>query len=212
MLPAVEIAFPAITDSLEGHCDCMYVDVKGLVTTGRGNLLEPATAAFELPWTVGTNGPAATQAQITTEWLLVKSRQDLAGKPYPDRRAITTLRLSNDAIDALTNLRLRGNDAILSHRFVGWDSKPADAQFAIHLLAWACGPYFVFPKLVAAVEAEDYATAADEIAISGEATNPGIVPRNKLTRRLMQSAARGLQPFDQLHYLDTAPAADEDLS
>lgn len=209
MMPAVLAAFPAFTDKLEGHCDCMYVDVKGLVTTARGNLIDlssdpaalyPWAPAMTLPWQL--NGAPATQAQVRAEWLTVKGRQDLAGKPYPSRRAITTLRLTNDAIDALTNERLEANDVYLSHRFPGWPSFPADAQLAIHSLAWACGPAFNFPKLVAAVNDADWAAAADEIAMSGTATNPGIIPRNRVNRLLLLTAARGLQPFDELHYLD----------
>jgi GH24 family phage-related lysozyme (muramidase) len=229
MHPSVLAAFPTFSDKLEGHCDCMYLDVRGLVTTGRGNLIDPMGGALLLPWTVGDGGPVATQEQITDEWLLVKSRTDLAGTSYPTRRAITTLRLSNEAIDALTDARLKENEAILAPHFPAWDSVPADAQLARHSVAWACGAASPWPKLDAAIRAGDYETAAAEVGMSqdwrrGEGTvhavdspgagwvptNPGILPRNAVNRRLLLTAAKGLQPFDRLHYLDAPANIDPD--
>lgn len=205
--------FAQFTDALEGHCDCMYLDVKGLVTTGRGNLIDPIIHAQALPWTL--DGAPATALQIASEWWMVKHHQELAHASYPDRRAITSLRLSNTAIDALTNARLEENDRILASRFDTWAEMPPDAILAVHSLAWACGPMFAFPKLEAALRAGDYyrpiseddptpiaGCAAAEVIMGGVSTNPGLAPRNHLNQRLLTLAQRG-EPV--LHYPEGAP-------
>ena len=158
---AVVAVFPLFTDKLEGHCDCMYLDRRGLVTTGRGNLIDPWSAnVTDLPWTL--DGARATSMQVATEWHEVKARQDLVTASYPTRRAITRLRLSEEAIDALTVERLTENANIIAGRIRGWDGLPPDVQLAVMSIVWACGAEVQFPHMFAAIEAGDYATAAAE--------------------------------------------------
>ena len=159
---AVVAVFPLFTDKLEGHCDCMYLDRRGLVTTGRGNLYDPwpMVSARRDPWTI--DGVLASPMQVSTEWHEVKARQDLVTASYPTRRAITRLRLSEEAIDALTVERLTENANIIAGRIRGWDGLPPDVQLAVMSIAWACGAEVQFPHMFAAIEAGDYATAAAE--------------------------------------------------
>jgi hypothetical protein len=179
MRASVIAVFADFTEALEGHADCLYLDKLGLVTTARGNLVDPYPLAARLPWMVDSNGPA-TQPQIASEWQLVKQRQDLRTASYPVRRAITHLRLTNDAIDALTSTKCLSNEAILRNHFGdAYDNAPADAQLAILSLCWAVGAAGIvapgthhFPKLALAFAARDYATCAVECIMPPEA-NPG---------------------------------------
>ena len=46
-------------------------------------------------------------------------------------------------------------DAYLAKRFPEWEEWPADAQLATLSMAWACGPAFRFPRLEAALRAQE---------------------------------------------------------
>ena len=39
--------FNSLTDKLEGHLPYMYLDTEGLVTIGRGNLIDPVASAAD---------------------------------------------------------------------------------------------------------------------------------------------------------------------
>jgi GH24 family phage-related lysozyme (muramidase) len=186
--PAILQAFPPFTDRFEGCLNYMYLDVKGLVTTGRGNLIDPLSAAMTLPWLVRDSGAAASQSQIAAEWSRVKALTYLQLRGGGAFAAHTTLRLSRQAVDALTLNKVQANDIILTKRFPNWLDLPADAQLAVHSLAWACGAYFSFPMFEKALIAEDFVTAAQEIVMNAQG-NPGLVPRNVANQLLMQAAA-----------------------
>jgi GH24 family phage-related lysozyme (muramidase) len=66
MKTAVAAIFPTFTERFEGHCTFLYCDVKGLVTTGRGNLVDPMSLALPLPWQI--DGSPATEAQVVDAW------------------------------------------------------------------------------------------------------------------------------------------------
>jgi len=56
MKPAAKEGFLALTTNLEGYTSFMYLDVKGLVTTGIGNLIDSggkpggAFSPFRMKW------------------------------------------------------------------------------------------------------------------------------------------------------------------
>src|ERR1700689_2073956 len=108
--PAVIGAFPQFIDSTgEGKCAWMYLDLKGLATTGRGNLIDPSGAAMGLPW-LRKDNTAATAHEIAAEWLYIKSRQDLAKVGGGAFKDIARLHLSDAAIDTLTIHKLLENE------------------------------------------------------------------------------------------------------
>ena len=98
MRDAVATAFPAFTAHFEGRCTWMYQDVLGLVTSGCGNLLDPAQYAVSLPWKK-PDGSLASIDEIRQGW------QDV--KDAPNKRlaafyqGVCDLRLSDDDVDAL---------------------------------------------------------------------------------------------------------------
>lgn len=197
MRPAVRDAFVAFTSPLEGVVPWMYADVKGLVTTAIGNLIDPMSAAMPLPWR-RPNGTPASSEEVSAEWLRVKNDPNAARLGHRYTQRITSLRLTDDGVRDLVFRKLDENDAYLRKRFPDFEEWPADAQLATHSMAWACGPAFRFPRLEAALRARNWLAAADECHIS-TAGNPGIVPRNAENRKLYKNAAYAADP-DVLHW------------
>ena len=167
MKKAAQDAFIPFVLQFEGRTTWMYSDVKYLVTTGMGNLIDPIGRALALPWR-HKDGSIASQAEITAEWQAVKNNHALA-----DRRngalfeSVTNLRISNDTVDRLIMQRLRENDAYLARRFPSYAEWPAEAQLAANSLAWAMGPGFAMPKLVKALNATKFLDAAQECYYHG---------------------------------------------
>ena len=160
MRPVVRPAFVPFIEQFEGRTNWMYLDVKGLVTTGIGNLIDPYSAAKNLPWIL--SGMTATGPQIAQAWLTVKGRQDLKLHGGGAFKGLTSLRLGWDAVAALDDATLTDMDAVLCAHFAGYEDYPADAQLGLLSMAWGLGPHFNFPKFHAACEAGDWTTASQE--------------------------------------------------
>jgi GH24 family phage-related lysozyme (muramidase) len=171
----------------------MYLDCKGLVTTGVGNLIDPVGAAMGLPWIhIANLGQKANRAEIAAEWNKMKSDQTLARKGYQACGRIASLMLNDDGIDALVEKRLVANEKFLKVTFRDWDEWPADAQLAVLSMAWAMGAGFthVFKHLTVACLAHNWSAAADPRMCNINSTgNPGVIPRNKADCALFASAA-----------------------
>jgi len=193
MRESVRIAFVTFTAQYEGIVPWMYQDVKGLVSTGIGNLIDPVQAAVILPF-VHEDGTPAARDEIVAEWLRVKNQPpDAQGRTAAQRghlyaRQITKLKLTPAGIQQVVENKLNQNDAFLRKRFLAFEQWPADAQLATHSMAWACGPAFRFPKLEAALRALDFHTAARECRMD-ETGNPGLKPRNVANQQLYENAA-----------------------
>ncbi|HVL61375.1 MAG TPA: hypothetical protein VM430_08205 [Microbacterium sp.] len=187
MRESVRRAFVAFSAPLEGVVAHMYLDVKGLVTTAIGILIDPMSMALGLPFR-RPGGALATRDEIAAEWQRLKADPNAAKMGHRYAARITTLRLDDRGIEDVVATKLEANDALLRQRFPEWESWPADAQLATHSMAWACGPAFRFPRLEAALRARDFAAAANECQMS-TAGNPGIVPRNARNRVLYRNAA-----------------------
>lgn len=201
MRAAVRAVFVDWSTPLEGVVDFLYLDVKGLVTTAMGNLVDPMIYALPLPF-VRPDGWLARRDEIIAAWNAVKARQDLALHGGMAFRNVTTLRLTKEGIAFVVGGKLDENDRYLRTRFgPDYDDWPADAQLAVHSMSWACGPAFRFPQLEAALRVRDFVTAAAECTIHPEQGT--IVERNRRQRLLFMNAARvlehGLDP-DVLYY------------
>lgn len=182
-------AFQAFTARFEGTCSWLYLDVKGLVTTGVGNLVDPMPAALDLPWR-RQDGSLAAPSEVEEAWQVVKhatAMQRLGGFAFA---RLTTLRLDEAGIAALVRQRLTVDDQYLARRFASADYAdwPADAQLGILSMAWAMGPAFQFPLFAAAVERQDFAAAAKQCGID-TAGNSGVAPRNAANVRCFENAA-----------------------
>lgn len=168
----------------------MYLDVLGLVTTGRGNLIDPVATALVLPWK-RRDGSRAESAEISAAWNFVKTLQSAKQRGGMWFASQTFLRLTEDDIDALTWAKLDQNESILKQGFGEWDAFPAPAQLGILSMAWAMGARFGFPKFRAAANLQDWDTCTNECKMN-ETGNPGLVPRNVANRRLFEAARDGV--------------------
>lgn len=172
-------AFMKFTRMNEGVTSWPYPDVLGYVTTGMGNLIDGGQKndTYTLPWqhkapgdpdsaAFGPYGPytggAASRDEIDAAWNAVKANPG-RGSGYAYQN-MTDLRIDDAAISNLVAKKLSANESVLRGYFPMYDSLGADAQTALHAMAWAMGPDFPqkFPTFRAAVNARDFQTAADE--------------------------------------------------
>ena len=111
---------------LEGRVPFMYLDVKGLVTTGLGNLIDSTADAEQLAWQHADGTPASTD-EIDAEWERVKGRIDLAPKGGGAFRADAQLFLTDEEIDRVVLLKLGQMETTLKGRadFQAFDDAPA---------------------------------------------------------------------------------------
>jgi hypothetical protein len=201
MKASVLPGFMAITPKLEGDTNWMYLDVKGLVTTGWGDLIDPINAALYLPWFHKMTGLPASVPEIRDAWAKVKgaiSMMRMGGGAYA---ALTDLRLTSDGLSSLVQGRLGSDDELLSKRWSMYANAPADGQLALLLCAWAAGPAWPAPHLDAALASGDWDAAAGPVgdanafvACRGHAWlnddgNPGLRPRNLAVKLLLENAA-----------------------
>lgn len=197
---------PLKTEELEGCVPTMYLDVLGLVTVAIGNLVDPMPSALGLPFIVAKTGKPATRAEIEAEWRAVKATwicaPNVDAKACPDRKRcgahggwrvvapICKLRLTDEGVQRVVFAKLDANDALLTARFPRFQSWPWQAQLATHSMAWACGAHFRFPRLAAALQADDFALAAKECHIA-ETHGGTIVERNRRNKALYRAAVGG---------------------
>ena len=189
MRESVRAAFVPFTAAFEGVVPWMYLDVKGLVTVGIGNLCDPIQYATPLPFVDRVTGAPADRDAIMREWMRVKSDASLARLGHRAAERITNLRLTPEGIELVAGRKLEQNDAHLRGRFPDFEDWPACAQLATHSMAWACGPAFRFDRLQLALRMADFATASLECHMN-EAGNPGLVPRNVANKILYRNAER----------------------
>ena len=198
MHASVQNRFRAFNEPLEGIVRYMYLDVKGLVTVGVGNLIDPVSAATGLPFRykskpgIKNAGQLASKADIEAEWKLIKGKRDLAQRGYRACEPLTKLELNDAAINTLINDRLLQNERFLKRqmRFKDFDQWPADAQLGLLSMAWAMGPGFSanWLRFSAACEKMNFDAAAENCHIS-EAGNAGVAPRNRADKHLFKNAA-----------------------
>lgn len=203
MRAIVRSVFRKFNERFEGEISYMYADIKGLVTTGVGNLIDPVELALTLKWrkkvdALLKSGPIyATQDEIRTEWHRIKSDPTLAVKGARACAGITSLYLDDAEISRLIDARLAGNEAYLKRQpqFSRWEAWLADAQLAILSMAWAMGAADVmtFHHLLAACETQSWQLAAAACHMD-DSHNPGLVPRNEANRKLFLAAATATNP------------------
>lgn len=219
MRKSVRSAWIAFNAPFEGVCLHMYLDNRGLVTTGVGNLIDPMELAEFLPFRK-PSGMLATIAEIRAEWRTLKAKavpedtiqawrknhQDaplpiqLLGGADPSQQSVTTLRLRRQDIDVLAHRKLLQNEEALRDRFglSGWNQWPACAQLPTHSMAWAMGTngFAGFPKFCAAARRQDFAAMAAECRVMPDRGTLRL--RNAANKALFLNAARvvaeGLDP------------------
>ena len=88
-------AWEGFSTPLEGRAHSMYLDVKGLVTTGVGNLIDTPSEAAKLPWIHESSGAPASRDEIVAAWSALKARQDLSRLHWRYAAALNDLRLTD---------------------------------------------------------------------------------------------------------------------
>jgi len=185
----------------------MYVDRKGYVTTGLGNLIAttPSTNVAEtsqiteeglsLPWRRGEGGPLASREEIRQAFETVK-RSGMENAGGGNQGHLTTLRLNPEDVRALVRRKLEQMEVTLRQFFPGYDSWPADAQLGLLSMSWAMGPAFArkYPKFTAYANnalLPDFVGMAEESIIPELGMKEG--GRNKDQIQLFTNAAKVMQ-------------------
>ncbi len=195
MRPSVRARFLEFTAPLEGVVRWMYLDVKGLVTTGYGNLIDSPETALEPGWR-NAKGGYASRDEVLCEWNRVKSNTALAKAGHWAAEKVTNLRLDDEEVEKLVYRVLDTMNAELVEAYPAFEEWPADAQLATLAMAWACGPAFgtrgksPFRGLHKSLLAGDFKAASQQCTINAKG-NPGVIPRNKAMRQLYFLAAAG---------------------
>ena len=187
MRQSVRDSFVAFSTRLEGSVPHFYADIKGLITTAIGNLVDPVSTALNLPLR-HEDGSLASKEEILAEWNRVKSDPRCATQGYRYAANLCRLHLDAEGIAQVVGGRLDLNDAILTKRFPNFPEWGSDAQLAVHSHAWACGASFRFPKLERALQVLDWRTAAVECQMN-TAGNPGLITRIRHEKTMFGNAA-----------------------
>lgn len=208
--------FVPYTGNLEGVVAWPYLDILGLTTVAIGNLCDPLAAMLTFPFVRADDGSAADVAAITSDFYALKAawcgtKNGSAHCPWKGvkpcvahlghlaAKSITHVRLTAAGVQRVVLAKLASNEAIIRAMCPDYDEWPVDAQLGINSWAWAVGPAGRFPKLIAACNARDFASAARECFIDesgpdrilGTADdNWGLKPRNVANRTMFENAAR----------------------
>jgi len=182
--------FVQLTESLEGRTDWMYLDVKGLVTIGYGNLIDPLSLAHGLVF-ARPDGTVATASEVSAEWLRVKNRRDMAAGGGGAFAHITSLRATAASIEALVNAKVEQFETSLRGTFPAWDDWPDDCQIAAMSMRWAMGDRDTeYPHWVQACRDEDWAEASRQCHMSEAGQNDSFRERNAANKELFARAGR----------------------
>lgn len=167
----------------EGFTTWLYLDTRGLVTVGIGNMLPDVQACRALPWK--TVGQPSTAAEVDAAWTAVRRMEP--GRAASSYANATKIRLDQGDVMALAERRLEREFLPgLKRLYPGWDTFPASAQRALVDMAWNLGIAGLakFRHLAGAVSARDWAAAAQSCGRSTSRPE-----RNQWTRQLFRDAA-----------------------
>lgn len=213
MWDSVNSIWIPFNNPLEGRLPFMYLDRRNFVTTGMGNLLEPRSTAEALPWYDQNTGDTASIDEIDDAWDLVKSRTDLSHLGGGAFKNVTSLRLTDSAIDDLIFSKLFEMERYLERRppFRDFQNWPADAQLGLLSMSWGMGPAFNFPRFQTHASQRRWADAATECRFNPDVGTIKI--RNDRNQQLFRNAGLveelGLDPSELLWPARTSPSKEE---
>lgn len=202
MRQAVRDGFLDFSITYESLCDWLYLDVKGLVTIGIGDLVDPPALLAGLVF-IRPDGSNATSSEVQSAWLKVKNAQSMAKSGGGHFKDLTTIRATKDSIQRIVLAKLSLNESILKHTFDEWEDWPAKAQLATLSMTWAYGANFThgWPKFTAACKAQDWCLASQECSASDaelSRQNQSFRDRNQKQIELFQQAAQDDDDKDRI--------------
>lgn len=192
MHQSVKAGLSSFLTQYEGKANFMYLDVKGLVTTGIGHLIDPVNRAMSLEF--GTAGGGVADAgTVAKEWTTVKGRIDLIHRGAAAFAGITNLRLTELGIQNMVLSHAAGivnyitTNASARTFYSNFENWPADAQLGFLGVAWGGIPIpqFGWHKFPLACRDEDWDKAASECYIK----SPLAAGRNEAHRLMFRNAA-----------------------
>jgi GH24 family phage-related lysozyme (muramidase) len=146
----------------EGNIPHMYLCSKGYVTVGIGNMMPDANAASALPFVNRTTNNSATKAEVAADFAAVSKQ--VKGKVARQYRQFTALDLPDVQINWLFQKRIEEFQKQLRKSYSKYDSYPSAVQLALLDMAFQLGTNGLknkWPKLNKAIDAEDWAEAAN---------------------------------------------------
>jgi hypothetical protein len=214
--------FIKVQSPWEGVADVMYTDVLGLVTTAIGYLIDSNSntspmanmngyaPALVIPWVHKSDGQPATQPEIIQDWQTVKNAHTQSGSfDLPNDKKITQLKIPELVIQDLTASRMANNETELLKSLPNFAKFPADAQMAIHGMAWAMGGAFIprdgFKTFANAANRSDWAAAKANSNFKGVSAKRK-AGQDKMFDNAATVAANKLNP-DTLWYPASAPTS-----
>ncbi len=187
MKTAVRDYFITFNRPFEGIVNHMYQDVKGLVTVGLGNLIEPIQLGWDYPWK-RKDGTLASQSEYIAEWNIINGTESLAKDGWTAATRLCKLHLTDEDVAKLVYQRMDSNEAELKRRVKNYDSLCADAQLFLHSWAWAVGPAASYPRMLKLINANEFAKATQECDINPKVGT--IILRNAANQQLLMNAQR----------------------
>ena len=159
----------------------MYRCTGGEVTIGIGHAIPSASDAARLSWEIA--GQAATSGEAQTDFGKVAAAPK--GQLATNYAALTQCRLSDEHIRSLVEADVQNFESRLAASFPKWSSYPEPVQEALFDMAFnlGIGGLQKFVKLLRAVDAGDWETAAQESQRQGIAQ-----ARNDATADLFRQA------------------------
>jgi len=195
MRAIVRSSFVSWSAQFESLLDFLYCDVKRLVTTGLGNLVDSVAAVRSLIF-VHKDGSVASAVEVVAYWNAVKHSTLNPLNGGEQYASLSDLRIVHTSLDRLISLKLAEMERQLRLSFPTWDDFPADAQLACLSMAWAMGQYFVpkWPHFKAACDAHDWGEAAANCHMSETSQNDSFHHRNDANVALFIAASITTDP------------------
>jgi GH24 family phage-related lysozyme (muramidase) len=173
------------TTLFETSVPWMYLDTRGLVTVGVGNMLSNLTDAQALAFLHPSGLPAPPEA-IGQDFARVRSLP--AGQSCHTYRCPTSLTLPDETISALLTAATTANDTALRTRIPDYDALPNPAKLALLDMAYNLGTPRLFreyPLLLAAVEGQHWLVASQQCHRNG----PGPDRNHWTTQQFLAASA-----------------------
>lgn len=147
-------------EKFEGRIPYMYRCTGGEVTVGIGHAIPSGGDAVALDWNV--NGQAPTPDQVRADYAKVAAAaKGLVAKTY---QPLSQCRMTDAAIDALAAGDVTKFTGLIAAALPNWNTYPDGVQAALFDMAYnlGVGGLLKFHKLIAACDAADWATAANQ--------------------------------------------------